>query len=106
MIYVSTGNPKEVMYDTSEIENGRLVKAMPVHYYAPSFLVKGTLSSKGVDHPYISDDADSTCLYNGGTVNSSYNKYNPTTNTTGYEYFYTKDVKDPSYYVPDLSLEE
>ena len=73
---------------------------------ASSFLVKGTFSREGVDHPYISDDAASTCLYNGGTVNSSYNKYNPTTNTTGYEYFYTIDDKVPSYYVPDLSLEE
>ena len=106
MIYVSTGNPKEVMYDTSEIENGRLVKAMPVHYYASSFLVKGTFSREGVDHPYISDDDVSTCLYNGGAVNSPYNKYNPTTNTTGYEYFYTIDDKGPSHYVPDLSLEE
>ncbi len=105
MVYALTKNPKEQLYDTSEIENGRLVKAMPSEYSAYSYLVKGITETVSVDHPYATNSAY-TCLYNGTVVNQTYYEYNSSANTTGYEIFYVKDAYSPQNYGPDLSLEE
>ena len=97
LVYPLTGNPSEKLYDTSQIENGRLVKAMPTKY-AYSYLVKSDVKTT-VSHPYANSSAE-TCMYSGGP------KYDSSTNTTGWECFYVKDSMSPSYYGPYPSLEE
>ena len=105
LVYALTKNPNEKLYDTSEIANGRLVKAMPSDYSAYSYIVKGTCNSVYVAHPYAIN-SDYTCLYNGTYVYMTNYTYNPSANTTGYEIFYVKDAYPPQNYGPDLSLEE
>ena len=100
-VYVLTKNPNEGLYDTSEIANGRLVKAMPSKYLAYSYIVKGTFSNAYINHPYAINSVY-TRLYNGSYVNKSTYRYDPSANTTGYEYFYVEDAYSPSYYGPSL----
>jgi hypothetical protein len=97
LVYPLTGNPSEQSYDTSQIENGRLVKAMPTKY-AYSYLVKSDVKTT-ISHPYANSSAE-TNMYSGGP------KYDSSTNTTGWECFFVKDSMSPSYYGPYPSLEE
>ena len=97
LVYTLTGNPNEKLYDTSQIENGRLVKAMP-NKYAYSYLVKSDVITT-ISHPYANSSAE-TNMYSGGP------KYDSSTNTTGWECFFVKDSMSPSYYGPYPSLEE
>lgn len=98
LVYPLTGNTGEQLYDTSQIENVRLVKSMPTKY-AHSYLVKSDVKTT-VSHPYAKSSVD-TCMYSGENP-----KYASSTNTTGWECFFVKDSKSPSYYGPYPSLEE
>ena len=98
LVYPLTGNTGEQLYDASQIENGRLVKAMPTKY-AHSYLVKSDVKTT-VSHPYAKASVD-TCMHSGANP-----KYDSSKNTTGWECFYVKDSMSPSYYGPYPSLEE
>ena len=98
-VYMLLDNEKSKLYDTSEIANGRLVKAMP-NFAASSYLFKYYYTTLKVYHPYSLDPTYPACLY------SSYSStYNPNKNSTGVEYFYvfTKDTQLPYQFMPDPS---
>ena len=99
-VYMLMDNDNSKLYDTSEIANGRLVKAMP-NFAASSYLFKYLYTTLNVYHPYSLDSTSYACLYSSRLSSS----YNPRNNTTGVEYFYVylDGNKLPSSYMPDPS---
>ena len=98
-VYVLWDNANAKLYDTSEIANGRLVKAMP-NFAAPSYILRDFRNSVNVYHPYSLSSTSKATLYS--TTSSS---YDTSKNTTGVEYFYVylDGNKLPSSYMPDPS---
>ena len=99
-VYVLWDNANAKLYDTSEIANGRLVKAMP-NFAAPSYILRDFRNSVNVYHPYSLSSTSKATLYS--TTSSS---YDTSKNTTGVEYFYVylDGNKLPSSYMPDPSV--
>ena len=98
-VYMLMDNDYSKLYDTSEIANGRLVKAMP-NFAAPSYILRDFRNSVNVYHPYSLSSTSKATLYS--TTSSS---YDTSKNTTGVEYFYVylDGNKLPSSYMPDPS---
>jgi hypothetical protein len=99
MLIDNVDSDYSILYDTSEIANGRLVKAMP-NFAAYSYLIKDMYTTLNVYHPYSVSSERPAALYN-----SYSSTYNPRNNTTGVEYFYvyTTSTKLPNLFMPDPS---
>jgi hypothetical protein len=61
-VYMLMDNDNSKLYDTSEIANGRLVKAMP-NFAASSYLIKSNYTTLKVYHPYSLSSDRPAALY-------------------------------------------